>query len=330
MNKNILIVTDHTTHSSSNSLYELALAIHNDKRSGDVWVCSRGLPENKEFFAGKPVEEVYASKVNYDFAFNPDHAVLMRSSVALSLDMISAILIRMPQPLDKVFLNSLADIRPAKTIINDVKGTIETSSKQFLTTIPHLCPSPEMCYSAKDALALSHQYEIVLKPMFSYGGRGIVRLSPDYFWLGDQRFAAKEIFTYLTDEFFPMLAMRYLKNVEMGDKRTIVVNQKILGSALRMPPPDSWICNIAHGGHAMFSEPDEAELAIEKELTPMLYEKGVIMYGFDTLVDDDGKRVLSEINTLSIGGLGPIEEMSGRPVLQQAASLIWDYIEKQE
>ena len=327
MKRNILVVTDHTTHSSSNSLYELAIAIRNDPRSGDVWVCSRGLVENKEFFAGHPVKEVYASRVNNDFAFNPDTAALRQSSIALPLDVISAILIRMPQPLDKVFLNSLDKIKPSKKIVNNVQGTIETSSKQFLTTIPHLCPSPQMCYSAEEAVALSHQYELVLKPMFSYGGRGIVRLSTKYFWLGDERFEAKEIFTYLTDEYFPMLSMRYLKNVDMGDKRTIVVNKKILGSALRMPPPESWICNVAHGGHALFSEADESELAIERELTPLLFEKGVVIFGFDTLVDDSGKRVLSEINTLSIGGLGPIEEMSGRPVLKQAASLIWDYLE---
>src|SRR5688572_6039071 len=98
MKQNILVVTDHTTHSSSNSLYELALAIHNDARSGDVWVCSKGLVENKDFFAGKPVGEVYACRVDDDFAFNPDTAALRRSSVKLSLDAISAILIRMPQP----------------------------------------------------------------------------------------------------------------------------------------------------------------------------------------------------------------------------------------
>ena len=51
------------------------------------------------------------------------------------------------------------------------------------------------------------------------------------------------------------------------------------------------------------------------------------MYGFDTLVDDDGKRVLSEINTLSIGGIGPLAELSGRPVIREAAKLLWGYLE---
>ncbi|HXR82408.1 MAG TPA: hypothetical protein VN763_15890, partial [Saprospiraceae bacterium] len=49
-------------------------------------------------------------------------------------------------------------------------------------------------------------------------------------------------------------------------------------------------------------------------------------YGFDTLIDDDGKRVLSEINTMSVGGLMPLQEMSGRPVVEEAARGIWDYV----
>ena len=127
-----------------------------------------------------------------------------------------------------------------------------------------------------------------------------------------------------------MLAMDYLPNVSQGDKRTIVVNKKIIGSALRMPPPESWICNIAQGGHALISAADENELRIEQEITPLLYDKGVIMYGFDTLVNDEGKRVLSEINTLSIGGLGPIEELSGLPVLKTVSSLLCEYIEEKK
>jgi glutathione synthase len=121
--------------------------------------------------------------------------------------------------------------------------------------------------------------------------------------------------------------MKYLPNVSFGDKRTVVVNKKILGSALRMPPENSWICNVAQGGHAVMSSPDSDELAIEQELTPLLYEKGIVMYGYDTLLNDNGRRVLSEINTLSIGGLGPMAEMSGKPMLQDTAKLLWDYLD---
>lgn len=327
MKHRLLVVTDHSTHSAANSLYELAVALQNDERGNDVWVCSKGLIENESFFSGKPNRTVLASEVRGNFSFHPDGTYIKETANELSLSMVDSILIRMPQPLDRNFLLSLENVAPRKNIINDPEGTIETSSKEFLMRISHLCPSPRMCYSLEEAIGLSQSHEIVLKPLYSYGGRGIVRLSTEFYWVGTLRFAIEEIYNLLPDEHFPMLAMRYLKNVSQGDKRTIIVNRQIMGSALRLPPADSWICNVAQGGHAIISEPDEAELKIERELTPLLYDKGIIMYGFDTLVDDNGIRVLSEINTLSIGGISPIEEMSGRPILKQTASLLWDYLD---
>jgi glutathione synthase len=327
MKHRLLVVTDHSTHSSANSLYEIAAALENDSRGYDVWVCSKGLAENQFFFAGKPKRTVLASEVRGNFSFDPDGSYIKETAQELPLSMIDSILVRMPQPLDRNFLLSLVNIVPRKKIINDPEGTIETSSKEFLMKLSHLCPSLKMCYSLEEAIELSHIHEIVLKPLYSYGGRGIVRLSTRYYWVGTQRFAIEEIYNLLPDEYFPMLAMRYLPNVSHGDKRTIIVNRQIMGSALRLPPANSWICNVAQGGHAVISEPDEAELKIEKELTPLLFQKGVVMYGFDTLVDDNGIRVLSEINTLSIGGLGPIEEMSGKPVLKHTAALLWDYLD---
>ena len=61
----------------------------------------------------------------------------------------------------------------------------------------------------------------------------------------------------------------------------------------------------------------------------MLHSFGIIKYGFDTLVNDEGKRVLSEINTMSIGGLAPLEELSGKPVVRQAAQTIWQYAKEE-
>lgn len=328
MISNLLIVTDHTTHAPTNSLYELALALSTDHRKKNVWVCSRGIVENKDFFSGLPDAPIYATRVKDVFAFHPDGFYFYQSLVEAEMQHIDAILVRMPQPLDKTFLLSLEMIVSSDRIINCPAGTIETSSKAFLLDVAHLCPSPSLCLNLKDAIALSQMQEIVLKPLYAYGGSGISRLSTQYFWEGDKRYPASMISSLLPDSDFPMLAMKFLQNVSFGDKRTIVVNQQMLGSALRLPARDSWICNIAHGGHAISAQPDEEELNIERELTPLLFEKGVIIYGFDTLVDDNGLRVLSEINTLSVGGLGPMSKLSGRPIIKQAATLLWDYLDR--
>jgi glutathione synthase len=82
------------------------------------------------------------------------------------------------------------------------------------------------------------------------------------------------------------------------------------------------------GGKSSMAQPDEDEMAIIRQIDPHLASHGIIFYGIDTLVGDDGKRVLSEINTTSIGGLPKIAEYSGKPVVGQAAGLLLDYIEE--
>ncbi|MEP6793354.1 MAG: hypothetical protein ABJB16_03445 [Saprospiraceae bacterium] len=328
MIRNLLIVTDHTTHTASNSIYELGIALNAGREDVNVWVCSKGIEDNMDFFNSVPEAAIYITVINSSFAFHPSGMGFSQSTMRINRKDIDSIIIRMPQPLNKQFLLSLKTIVSPEKIINNPEGTIETSSKEFLRTIAHLCPPLTLCRNIDDAIRLSQEMEIVLKPLYSYGGLGIARLSKEYYWEEDNRYPAAEISNRALERQFPMLAMKYLPNVSLGDKRTIVVNKKILGSALRLPAKGSWICNVANGGHAMMSETDEDELNIERELTPLLYEKGVIMYGFDTLTDDNGKRVLSEINTLSIGGIGPLSEMSGRPILKEAAELLWKYLEK--
>ena len=326
MKYTLLVVTDHTTHTGSNSVYRLSKALRDDPRCNEVWVCSRGLEQNKDFFSGIPEAAIFASRVTEAFAYDAGGRSFYLGLQELERDSIDAILIRMPQPPDPAFLFSLESIVPPARIVNSPGGIMETATKAFLLEVAHLCPQPVLCHNIEEALKMSLDHEIVLKPLFSYGGRGIARLSEDYCWNENERYPIHALSTFLNESHFPMVATRFLKNVTMGDKRTIVANGQILGSALRLPAPGSWMCNVAQGGHAEAAVADENELIIERFLTPLLYRKGVVFYGFDTLVDDDGRRVLSEINSLSIGGLVPLDEMSKGNILGRASALLWDYI----
>ena len=312
----LLVVTDHMSHNETNSVYSLCRALLKDDRQPEVWTCSRGIPQNAEFFKGKKDALFYATRVSSTYAFDP-----------IPAESIDGILVRMPQPLNANFLRSLELIVPLEKIINRPSGIIETSSKAYLLELSDLCSEPEICNSIEHALAMSRDKEIVLKPMYSYGGKGIIRISHDHCWNENECCSIDQLQQFASPSQFPMVSFRFLKNVTQGDKRTIIVNKQILGSALRLPAPGSWLCNVAQGGHAVISEMDEDEILLEKFLTPLLFQKGIILYGFDTLVNDEGKRVLSEINTLSIGGLQFMEEMTGEPVVQQAAASILDYID---
>lgn len=330
MKWNLLVVTDHTTHSDSNSVYQLSRALRNDPRCGHIWACSKGYHQNAAFFHGIPDASIFAAEVTDQFKYDASGSFFSHVELPLDRNRIDVILIRMPQPVDSEFLLSLERLVKPHHIINRPSGIVETATKAFLLEVPHLCPEPLICHSVQEAIKLSLQKEIVLKPMRSYGGRGMVRISTECCYNENERLPLEQLSTFLSDSHFPMVAMKFLKNVTQGDKRTIVANKQILGSALRMPAPGSWMCNVAQGGYAVLAEADADELILEQTLTPILFDKGIVIYGFDTLVDDDGKRVLSEINTLSIGGLMPLQLMSGKPILKDAARLLWDYVENKK
>jgi glutathione synthase len=307
-------------------MYGLCQALRQDQRCGDVRVCSRGIEINADFFAGNSMANIYGSKVDHDFSFESADRILINISTIIDRATVDVILIRMPQPVDVIFLRSLEQVVVPEMIINRPEGVIETASKEFLLHIPHLCAEPVLREHVDDAFRQSQEKEIVLKPLYSYGGKGLIRLSNNDGWIGNQRYDLHDMFELLDDSMFPMLSNPFLQNVAQGDKRTIIVNQKILGSTIRYPAPGSWMCNVAQGGHAEIATMDAEEIEMEKELTPMLIKRGIVMYAMDTLMGDDGRRVLSEINTLSIGGLVPLEEMSGKPVLTDAAKHLLDYI----
>ncbi len=80
--------------------------MRDDPRCNDVWVCSRGLDENKDFFGGIPDAEILGSKVNDDFRFSPEGYSFYKDVQPLDRNVMDAILIRMPQPPDPAFLFS--------------------------------------------------------------------------------------------------------------------------------------------------------------------------------------------------------------------------------
>lgn len=127
----------------------------------------------------------------------------------------------------------------------------------------------------------------------------------------------------------PYLAVQFLPNVTKGDKRIVVCCGEMLGAALRTPAKGQWMCNVSRGGSYSISSPDADEIDIIAAINPILRSLGVVFYGVDTLENDRGKRALSEINTLSIGGLHAMRNANGVPAIKRAGDLLWDYIHEQ-
>lgn len=319
-----LTLTDHARHSAENSLYQLMTTLAKHEQCEQIDVASRGNMHNDAFFKGCLPAQLSAKAVDADFAFDASGAQFMETSKLVDIRDYDVVFMRLPRPISNEFLHFLSRIAAGKIIINNPSGIMKTSSKSWLLNFPELCPSMRLCFSIDEILEFATQFPIVLKPLREYGGKGIVRIEANQVFEGNQ---AYPISSYLesireTIESEGYLAMKFLKNVSQGDKRILVVNGQILAASLRLPPKDSWLCNVAQGGRSILAEVEPEEIQIVETISPKLLAAGIVFCGIDTLVNDDGKRVLSEVNTLSVGGFPQAEAQTGRPVLQQAINEI--------
>jgi glutathione synthase len=326
MDFDILILTDHKMHTSENSVYALAgaLSAHPDVHTVDI--ASRGQEENTYFFAGNVDSVVSVIPGMPDLTFEKALELFASSATEAELTDYDFILLRLPPPAPEMLFNALIEHVPADHLINAPGGILHTSSKAFLTRFAELCPPMRMVHNEQDAMDFLSEHSLVLKPLSGYGGSGIVRLT-------ESRAEDSQGATTTHSEFFaqwrpPYLAMEFLNRVTEGDKRTIVVNGQVLGSAIRLPASGQWVCNVARGGTSGHAVADDDEHRIAAALSEELGKYGIVMFGFDTLIGNHGKRLLSEVNTMSIGGLKQIRDQNNEPILKAVVDQLLFHMHK--
>lgn len=322
----LLVLTDHSNHSSENSLYALVQSMRNHPRCAQIDVATRAYSGNKLFFEKRMSRNLFVSKVEEDFAFSSDGKSFNNNRRRESVRTYDAIWLRLPPPLSEEFLAYLMTEFTHQIIINNPIGIYKTGTKVFLTNFADCCPPMAICKTIKEIEQFKEKFPIVLKPFRDYGGRGIVRIDGNIVWDGKEQKTFAQFSQQIKGKPINYLGVKFLKNVGQGDKRIVVVNGQIMGASLRLPAQGSWICNVSQGGSSNKTDVSEEEVAIIKKIDPVLSKMGIVMYGVDTLVGDDGQRVLSEINTTSIGGLPQIARMEGKPLVKQATDLLWEYI----
>lgn len=298
-------------------------------KCSQIDIVSRSAPQNLDFFNGLHSGLLYGNTIDHTFSFGHSISLFLEGLKLLDITHYDIVFLRLPRPISDDFLLWLKSVAPQAVFINEPQGIVNTSNKKFLLHVAELCPPIKICHSVADIMNFSLCHDIVLKPLRGYGGQGILKLSDGIIESKDESIKAID---YLNDHIDEVadgyLVMKFLPNVSKGDKRIIVVNGEILASSLRLPLPDSWLCNVSQGGTSVKSDITKEEENIVKVIAPLMRENGILIYGIDTLEDDNNKRVLSEINTLSIGGFPQAESQSGNPVIKQTINRIFEYAEQ--
>lgn len=331
-----LVLTDHRGHSDQNSIYALVRTLAADARTGNLYVVSRSDTRNTAFFGGDLAAQLYGLRAGADFAYDASGRQFTEGRETTTLFAAAAVWLRLPPPADEGFFAHLAAAAPASApkkkplLFNDPRGILETGSKAFLLNFPEFTAPVRRMQTLDDVRQFKSLHPIVLKPLQEYGGRGLVKISHELAEADGIELPLEDWLESARDtiEAGGYLGMKFLPNVAQGDKRILVVNGQILGASLRLPAPGQWLCNVAQGGTSVPASVTPEEEAMIATISPTLLKQGVVIFGADTLVDDSGKRVLSELNTNSIGGFPQTEKQTGRPILQQTINGIYDYLRR--
>lgn len=323
----ILALTDHRRHSEVESTYGLFQEMGKDPRCLQLDVVTRHEPLNEAFFLGNSPEMGKVIPVDEDYTVENRTNWYQRTGHAAKATDYDVVMLRLPRPTEPAFFEMLMKLFPDPAIINHPDGIELCGSKAFLVNFQEFTPPIALCNSLADMKAFLEEYEAVFKPLVASGGIGILRAGKGKFWDGKNEISEEEFWAMAAKEVKTgYLAMKYLKNVNRGDKRVLVFNRRAIGAALRKAQPGSWISNASQGADAFPARPSPRETEMAEAISARLAQEGVIAFGFDTLVDDTGRRVLSEINASCVNGLLPAQEMSGKPVFQYASNAIWEYI----
>ena len=322
----LLILTDHAGHTVNNSLYALARAMLADRRVTEVRVASRGTAANAEFFACRAEGDVVLRTlaVTDDFTFEgaaagfSDSETLSRTPV----EWCDAVFLRIPHPVPPTWFDYLRRSFGPRPIVNAPEGIAATTSKAWLLNVPELCAPMRLCTRPSEVAAFAKTRDAVLKPLRGYGGQGILRVRAGTVEVDGARVPLAQWPAHPAAR-HDYLAVEYTRRVSEGDKRIVVVDGEVIGAVLRLPGPDGWLCNVSQGGRAEATTLTPEEGRITEVLDAHMRRLGVVMYGVDTLVDNDGRRVLSEVNTMSIGGLNDLPAgQDGTSAVTRAARLL--------
>ena len=244
-------------------------------------------------------------------------SVKLGQEEVVELNEFDVVWLRQDPPFDMHYITTtfILDALKAQTlVVNDPFWVRNFPEKLLVLNFPELIPPTTITRDINVLKVFKEKYgDIILKPLYGNGGSGVLRLN-----LNDQNLEAiVEMYANFSRE--PLVAQKFLPQVNKGDKRIILVNGDPVGAINRVPISGEIRSNMHVGGTANQASLTKRDLDICETIGPILREKGQIFVGIDVIGE-----FLTEINVTSPTGLQELERFDGI----NAAGSIWDSIEQ--
>lgn len=214
------------------------------------------------------------------------------------------ILVRQDPPFDMNYITStylLEKIKDQVVILNNPTEIRNCPEKIFIGDFPDLTPPTLITNSLEKIEEFRKKYSnIILKPLYSSGGDGVVLIKKDDLNLNS-------IFEMMMKSYkTPVMAQKFLPEIKKGDKRIILIDGKAVGGISRMAKAGEIRSNLHIGGTAKKTNLSKRDLEICKKIGPELKKRGLFFVGIDVIGD-----YLTEINVTSPTCIPEINQLSG-------------------
>ncbi|MEJ0061883.1 MAG: glutathione synthase [Alphaproteobacteria bacterium] len=229
------------------------------------------------------------------------------------------VLLRQDPPFDMAYITStylLELIADQVLIVNDPRAVRDAPEKLFIARWPDLMPPTLVSGDAASIAAfLARHGDIVLKPLYSYGGKGVVRL-------GAQA-PETAIVDYLRDlGGLPCVAQKFIPEIVKGDKRVLLVDGQIAAAYSRVPKAGEFRVNIGAGAHIKPCEIAAEERAVIARFSGELARRGILFAAIDLMAG-----LVGEINVTSPAGFFDANTLYGLQGADRMEEKFWNMIE---
>ena len=197
-------------------------------------------------------------------------------------------------------------------MVNDPVGIRNGHSKLQTLRFPEYCPSQMIASNKKQVKRFLEKHgDIIMKPINSMGGRGVVRLKK-----GEQNLnsLSETMFKVFEGQ---LLLQSYIEDAHLGEKRVFIFNGEPHAAIIKKPKDGDFRGNITAGASISECELTDHEKDVCQNLKPYLLENGLLFVGVDFL----GGYIL-EINSISPGAISWANQVLQTPL----EKTFWDVL----
>ena len=241
-----------------------------------------------------------------------DYFEYISKKTTLDLQDCRFIFLRQDPPFNMNYITStyILDLLPETTkIINDPTAVRNATEKLFTFNFKEFMPSTIVTKNIKEIQDfLINVGDIITKPLYGNGGVGIHRFNK-------QNFNPDILEQYLD---LPIMVQKYIKEINHGDRRLILIDGEYCGSVARLPKDGNIKANFHAGGIPKKTDLVFRDKEIIEAIGPQLAKNNLFFVGIDII-----GNYLTEINVTSPTGIKQINKLNN----VNLEKVFWDKLE---